>query len=165
MRPRDFLKALLDAKGLTANGLAMKVNRPAAQGNISRYLTGDVQNPRGAWVELAGKELGFDPAALIYEATAEREYARLMGQKSGAGNQVSRAPIPLPAKSKRTAIDPGMLVIQIADLMRAFDQDQRDLAAPLFAGAARAPDKAPAIAASVRALLDGQQKRNDATGT
>lgn len=149
MDPHDFFTLLLRAKGMTATSLARAIGLPKSQGTISKFENGDVKAPRGAWVARAVEHLQIDPAALQYPAVASREAARL-GLSS---ERTPDAELRFAPKVKQARIDAGMLVLQIADLMRGYSEARRKLAAPLFHGAAENPEQAPKIADAVRALL------------
>lgn len=156
MRCSEFLQLLLARREMGPTEAARAIELPSAQGTISKFLRGDVQDPRGQWTKLLPKKLGFDAAALRDEDVAEREAAKL-GLK-GVGE--APAPIPITRKPKQAQIDPGMLALQIADLMRGFSPCQRKTASALFAGAAETPDEAPQIAAALRALLSKRDGTN-----
>jgi hypothetical protein len=155
--------ALLKRHGLFANTLAAEIGLPTSQGTISKFQRGLVRDPRGGWIEPAAQRLGVKAAALRDDSAAREEAARL-----GISLNTAREPSPIwpvnAASRGQARIDPGMLVLQIADLMRAFNPAQRELAAPLFKGAAEHPEEATKIAAALRTLLSEAGKQQS-TGT
>lgn len=161
VKPHVFLSLLLESKGLTDSTLASAINLPKTQGTINKFLAGGVKNPRSSWVKPAAKHLNITWTALVDEDAAEQEAQRL-GLLDGP---VQAREQPTPAYRPRQAqIDPGMLVLQIADLMRAFTPAQREIAAPLFQGAAKDPDEATNIAAAIRALLASPSEKQRKSG-
>lgn len=149
--PQALLRALLERDGLTANALAVELHRPKMQGTLSRYLRGETKDPRSAWVSLVAKKFKVPESAFRDEETATQVAARL--------GFVEGAPVVSMAgqratKTRQNRIDAGMLALQIADLMRSVSPSKRTAAAALFSSAATAPDDAPSIASSLRALLE-----------
>jgi hypothetical protein len=69
MDPRDLLQRLLDAEGLTANGLAAKTGGKTKQPQIHRFLNGTAREPkRSTWEPVAKYfripvDSFFDPSA------------------------------------------------------------------------------------------------------
>ncbi len=153
---------LLARAGLTPNSLAAVIAMPTAQGNIWRYSKGEVADPRGKWVQAAATYLKVHRTALVDDDAARIEAER-QGLSLNAANEPATRYHP-PERKRQAGIDPGMLALQIADLMRGFSESQRRIAAPLFQGAAENPDEAPKIAAALRALLLNPEKQS-ATGT
>lgn len=153
----DFLQALLTSKGMGPTAAADLIRARTSQGNISRFLQRDVADPRGKWTKDLPRAMGFDPAALRDDDVARSE-ARRLGLITGG--VAPPASIKTAREARQARIDPGMLALQIADLMRGYSQSQRETASALFQGAARAPDEAPAIAAALRALLTKRDGTN-----
>lgn len=75
MRCSEFLQLLLARREMGPTEAARAIELPSAQGTISKFLRGDVQDPRGHWTKLLPKKLGFDAAALRDEDVAESESA------------------------------------------------------------------------------------------
>ena len=150
-----FLAKLLEARSLKSSTAAALIDRPTDQGTISKFLAGRVKDPRGEWAKRLPKALGFDPAALRDDEVATKEALRL-----GIVEDAPAPTVKLAREARQNRIDPGILALQIADLMRGYSQSQRETASALFQGAARQPDEAVAIAAALRALLSKRQVAN-----
>lgn len=153
MAPSEFLKLLMAAHGLNQKTLAARLGRPTDQPTIGKFLRGEVSDPRAHWAKKAPKELGFNPLALADPDVARQEASRL-GLRGLAAAPVAAA------RQAQAGIDPGMLALQIADVMRRCSPSQRKTAAALFAGAAEDPDEAPQIASALRALLSKRDGTN-----
>lgn len=153
----NFLKALLTSKGMGPTAAAELIRVRASQGNISRFLKREVVDPRGKWTKELPRAMGFDPAALRDDDVARSEALRLGLLTEGVAPPAS---IKSAREARQARIDPGMLALQIADLMRGYSQSQRETASALFQGAARSPEEAPAIAAALRALLTKRDGTN-----
>lgn len=154
----DFLAALLRSKGMGPTAAAALIKTPGAQGTISKFLARNVGDPRGTWAKELPRAMGFDPAALRDDDVARAEALRLGLLADGVAPLAS---LKAARAARQVRIDPGMLALQIADLMRAYSQTQRETAGALFQGAAKTPDEAPAIAAALRALLTKRTGRAD----
>lgn len=159
MRGPQFLEAVLASKALTPNALAVAIQRPGSQGTISRYISGKVSEPKQSWTVPAARYLGFDHLALSDERTAAREAER-MGLM---GTVVTRLEERRPRVQAR--IDPGMLILQISEVMRGHSQSIRDVAAPLFSSAALcSPEDAAKLADAARAILRVEAPRSGTAG-
>lgn len=149
MDPRDLVNNILAIKERRPSQFLKEHNLEKLQPTFSRWLSRQTRDPRAHWTGPVAKALGIKPAAFHDEAVADEEAMRLGLLRLPA------SPVhPLPAKRPRQArIDAGTLALQIADLMRGFDQDIRDASAPLFKIAASQPDRAGEVAEKLRSLL------------
>lgn len=150
MKPHEFIDSLLVSKGLTGNGFARELGKPKWQPTINRFLNGKTKDPRAEWVEPAAKKLGVSTDAFRSELVATSEAERLGLSEPGRKLVAMQPQSRYRAQSR---IDPGMIAIQIGDLMREHDDAVRAAAAALFSGAAMKPDEAATIAARLRGLL------------
>jgi hypothetical protein len=150
MNPRELVILLLDARQTSASRFLIDHQLGELQPTFSKWLSGKTKNPRKEWADRVARALQIKPAAMIDEAVADEEAARLgvvvMRDRGGTSPQFVRRP-------RQTRIEAGMLIVQIADLMRGFDQDTRESAAPLFKIAATHPNRAAEMADKLRALL------------
>jgi hypothetical protein len=150
MDPRELVTLLLDARETSASRFLIDNQMSELQPTFSKWLSGKTRNPRKEWADRVARALQIKPAAMLDESIADEEAARLgvvvMRRSSGASMQFARRP-------RQARIDAGMLVVQIADLMRGYDQDTRESAAPLFKIAATQPNRAAEMADKLRALL------------
>lgn len=151
MDPRHLVSLLLDLRQTNPNRFLTEHHMGELQPTFSKWLGGKTSNPRRDWSDRVAKALGIKPAAMLDDATAEEEALRLgvagpLQARESEATYGARRP-------RQARIDAGMLALQIGDLMRGFDQDLRDSAAPLFRLAATTPERAPEAAEKLRALL------------
>lgn len=145
VRPHEFVSALFAARGITPTAFLRSKGMTSLQPTLSRFLNGHTASPRSRWVVRLAEELGVAPESFWLEKAADAEARRL---------QLPDTPTLLrTAKPRQARIDPGFLAHQLANLMRGYDQDMREAAAPLVRIAMTQPDRADEIAAKLRSLL------------
>lgn len=151
MDPRDLVSSILAIKERTPSRFLVEHGLAKLQPTFSRWLSRQTKDPRAHWTVPVAKALGIKPAALHDEAAADEEAMRLGLLKMPPAAASLHA---LPARRPRQArIDAGVLALQLADLMRGFEQDIRDAAAPLFKIAATQPERGGEVAEKLRQLL------------
>lgn len=148
MTPHELYQALLKTKGLSDTSLARELRRPSLQPTLSRFRSGETKDPRQEWVELVAKYFNVPTEAFRSDQKAT-EVAAALGLDSGE----SRVRDELPRRRKQAGIDPGMLVLQLADVMRPVNAATREAAAALLSSVVRDPAQAPVLATRMRNLL------------
>ena len=148
VRPNEFLAALFASRGTTPTAFLRANGMGKLQPTLSRFLGGHTASPRAKWVARVADALGVAPEAFWLERAADAEALRLNIDAARAPVPISRAP-----RSRQARIDPGHLAHQLANLMRGYDQDMREAAAPLVRIAMTQPDRADEMAAKLRQLL------------
>lgn len=160
MEPRTLFKLLLDSKFLNPDRLAREMKdahktESNLQTTFHRFLkpSGSTKDPRRSWTTPTAEFLGVHPDAFHSKTVAQQEAERLGLKEDGAVRQFARRAPGV------TRIDPGMLAIQIGQLMGDHDDATRRAAASLFAGACEHPDNASEYAGRLRGLLAQPQKQ------
>lgn len=160
VKPNHLLSLLMNAAGLNPHSLAKALNRPQMQGQIHRFVHGEVDTPQRRTVERWATYFKLDPEAFYSERAAARvahERGLSGGDAAGVTPLVARDLV-APYAPARAPIDLQSAIAGLAIVCDSMDQASREALAPLLARLAREPQEAPRIGQLITALVESNRK-------
>lgn len=164
MSPKDLIGLLMRAEGKNPNSLAAAMGMPQMQGQIHRFLAGEVKSPRRETAERFARYFDI-PVDAVYDAGTALLVAQQRGLADGvlmaasgssayAATPDERVVVDVPASPLGTSMPLEDAVRVLAAALSEADPVTRQAAGVYLSSLAADPDRADWVASRIRATLD-----------
>lgn len=163
MNKRDFLLALLESRGLSANGLADHLRAKKLQPVMSRMVSSpDTYEPRYSSLKPIARFFGV-PTAAFFEDELAAKVAAELDITPAASNLASETVATYGNTTQLPVLQQSVTsaVIRIGRALAPYDESARKAAASLLNDLAMNPDGAPLVASRIEALLSAGSSGNE----